>query len=282
MPKRSGLQKMLYVVVAALVLYGVIVALVFAVGPSILFPRTRLSADDVAELGRAPGWTTTRLAVADGVELVGLVRASARADAPWLVFFGGNAFSLATSQHILDEIGTAGEGAAVFAYRGYDGSGGEPSEPALIADALAVVASLESQGVPPGRIILVGQSVGTGVVIQAAAALSARDRPPRGVVLLSPYTSIRQVFQDQVPVLPIGWAVRDPLDSTASIAAIRAPILMIHGDGDRLIGPDHSAALAALVEPGAVQRVVLAGRAHNDLWRDPATASTIRAFLDQR
>lgn len=270
-----------YVVVAALAFYGLIVALVYAVGPRILFPRTQLSAAAVDELGRAPGWTTARLAVGDGVELVGLVRAGAGADATWLVFFGGNAFDLATSQSILDdELGAAGEGAAVFAYRGYDGSGGEPSEAALIADALAVVASLEAHhGVPPGRVVLIGQSIGTGVVIQVAAALSARARPPRGVVLLSPYTSIRQVFQDQVPVLPIGWAVRDPFDSAAHIAAIRAPILMLHGEDDPLIRAAHSAALA---EPaGAALRVVLPGRGHNDLWRDRATASTIRAFLDR-
>src|SRR5437762_12527029 len=92
-------------IVAAL-LAAVIAVLPIAVaakyGRKILYHPPRLPPETIEALGRAPGWSVQRLKMDDGTGLVGLVRPPASETAPWIVFFGGNAFDLASSQFILE------------------------------------------------------------------------------------------------------------------------------------------------------------------------------------
>ena len=63
-------------------------------------------------------------------------------------------------------------------YRGFGDSTGTPSEPGLIADARAIWDYVTEQG--GGEIILMGQSLGTGVVAGLAGEL-VREGMSRGM-----------------------------------------------------------------------------------------------------
>jgi fermentation-respiration switch protein FrsA (DUF1100 family) len=58
---------------------------------------------------------------------------------------------------------------AYLSYRGFGGSSGSPSETGLITDANAGYDWLIAKGVEPGRIALLGESLGSGVAVQLAA-----------------------------------------------------------------------------------------------------------------
>lgn len=81
----------------------------------------------------------------------------------------------------------------VFTFRGRDE---HPEVPSTLGgwegeDAAAVVARLEAEGVPPGRILLVGASQGAGVALLALDLLERRGLGPLGGALLeSPFESL--------------------------------------------------------------------------------------------
>lgn len=69
-----------------------------------------------------------------------------------------------------------------------------------------------------------------------------------------------------------------PAYTDDELRAIKAPLLVLHGERDEIIKKAHVERMAALV-PGA-QLVVLAGVSHFAMWQDPAAFNTaLLAFL---
>jgi fermentation-respiration switch protein FrsA (DUF1100 family) len=268
-----------------LILIGILLislpfALVAACGRSFLYHPTRLAEEELRLLSGQSGWQLDRLPVASGLELNGLIRSPSRTDAPWLLFFGGNAMGLAAGQAILEVLaGDADWGLAVWAYRGYDGSDGRPTQIGLCSDVEVQIAHLDSaHRVKPHALVLVGQSLGSGIAAHAAAWLNDRGTPPAALVLLSPYTSIARVFDDMVPLLPVGWAVADSYPTERLVPRIIGPVLIVHGTRDTLIHMGHGEQLAAAWgEHAELHRVQGAG--HNDLWNDAAALRRMRSFV---
>ena len=86
-------------------------------------------------------------------------------------------------------------------YRGFADSTGTPSEAGLGLDALAAWDWLRARGAVPGNVLIVGNSLGTGVAVQFASALQEMDlergsepQRPRGVVLLAPFSSLEKLL----------------------------------------------------------------------------------------
>ena len=98
-------------------------------------------------------------------------------------------------------------------------------------DGLHVAASGISR---PQRTVLYGESLGTGVAVRLAWE-HAKQAPVAAVVLETPYTSIAEVAQRHYPFVPARWLVKDRFDSLSLIAAIGAPVLMLHSEDDRVI-----------------------------------------------
>ena len=78
-------------------------------------------------------------------------------------------------------------------YRGFGHSSGDPTEEGLIMDAVATVDwALHSARIPPERIVLLGQSLGTAVTAAVAEHFTATS--PRaefaGVVLVAPFSDL--------------------------------------------------------------------------------------------
>ena len=116
----------------------------------------------------------------------------------------------------------SGIGLLAISYRGYPGSTGSPSEYGLLTDGLAAFDWLSAQG--SGGIVLLGQSLGSGVAVNTAA-----QRPATGVILVSAYLSVLSVAQAQYPFLPVAPLIKDPFRSDLRIAGVGQPKLFIHG-----------------------------------------------------
>src|SRR5450432_3228830 len=73
-------------------------------------------------------------------------------------------------------------------YRGYGYSSGAPSEEGIITDAVATVNwALHVAKVPPQRIIIVGQSLGTGVTSAVVEHFAKAGTEFAGVVLVAAF-----------------------------------------------------------------------------------------------
>jgi len=121
-------------------------------------------------------------------------------------------------------------------YGVYKNRSGEQSlDQAILKDARATMDfCTQVLRFKPENIILMGRSLGTGVAVQLATQYNVR-----GVVLVSPFTSIRAVAKNLVGKL-LSKIMPNVFRSIDKIDQIQSPILFIHGEKDALIPPEMS------------------------------------------
>lgn len=154
-----------------------------------------------------------------------------------------------------------GAGVLVFDYPGYGKSEGQPTEASCYAAGEAAFHWLTTTAhIPAGRIVLLGESLGGGVVVELA---TRHDH--RALVLVFTFTSLPAAAKYHYPFLPVYTLMRTRFDNLAKIPQCRRPVLLVHGTADRVIPITHSEALyAAAHEPKEFVR--LEGIGHdNDL-----------------
>jgi len=253
----------------AVIVYAMVVGILWFMQDTMLYHRS-----DGAPMLNDPTLLPKRgivcLATEDGLNLRSWYFRAARADAPVVVFFHGNAGDIGNHLPFAKFLIEAGYGVLAVEYRGYGGNPGTPREAGLIADGRAAFAFVAAQGIPDSAIVLYGESLGTGVAVQLAA-----EHHVRAMILRSPYTSIAEVAALQLPYIPARWLVRDRFDSLARIGANNAPLFIFHGAHDTLIPLALGRKLfAAAHEPKTWLTVEGAG--HNDVQ----TPEAERAMLD--
>jgi len=232
------------------------------------------------QLARRPGFAADELLVTPGVALRGLVRRPARATSPWLLFFPGNGSDvLAGAQALLLRLaGDDDLGLAVWAPRGFDGSGGVPTERDLMADGRQMWAHLHADfGVAPEQLHLVSFSLGTAPLLQLAAELEARGTPPASLVLLSPYDRLR-VTPD---VWWAPWMFADAYDALVHASSSKVSSLLVHGAADDAVPVDAARTLARAMGARA-ELLELPGRGHADWLEDADVMARVRAFVASR
>mmetsp|Transcript_8530 Transcript_8530/g.15238 ORF Transcript_8530/g.15238 Transcript_8530/m.15238 type:complete len:447 (-) Transcript_8530:192-1532(-) len=119
-------------------------------------------------------------------------------------------------------------------YPGYGICPGYCSEAGILANAsLAMEFVLNAVQWPLDGIKLLGRSLGTGPAIAMAAKY-----PVAGVILITPFLSIREVFRPRVGKL--ADLLEDRFQNGDIVHKIRTPTLIIHGTQDRLVPKSHS------------------------------------------
>lgn len=176
------------------------------------------------------GVTSQNLATPDGEKLV-VWRMLARPGRPTILYFHGNGDTLAERADRIRQFQAEGYGLYMLAWRGFSGSTGKPSETALVADASLAYEALRREGVPAGDIVIYGESLGTHIATRTAVT-----HPARALVLEAPFTSMVDAWRQFVPMLPVGMLLSDRLDTLAVIGDLRMPLLVLHGERDRLVG----------------------------------------------
>lgn len=263
------------------ILAGILIAYLVAVTVLFLYQRRLIYLPDTTRvepaamgLGQADVVTVT---TSDGLALTGWWLGAAD-DRPVLLYFQGNGGSIAGRAEKAATLHANGYSVLLAGYRGYGGNPGSPSEEGLLIDAQAWLDHLVARGVQPGRIVLYGESLGSGVAVALVAARSQETRLG-GMVLEAPFTSIRALAQAQYPLVPVRWLLLDPFDSLARIPLVRLPLLIIHGDRDRLVPLAHAERLIQAANAPKVLRVIV-GADHNSLVESGALQE-VDAFLTE-
>lgn len=232
-----------------------------------------------AALPRAAYIEPVKVPVGEGLVLSGwLAGASAPAAgrrAPVVIYFGGNAEEVSYMAGMAPNVEPSL--LLVVNYRGYGGNPGSPGERALFADALALYDWAAARpDVDPGRIVLMGRSLGSGMAVHVAA-----ERKPAGVVLVTPYDSIRDVAQSMYPTVPVSALLRHPFDSLARAPSIDTPMLALAAGRDQVIPPHHARRLFEAWR-GPKQWHEIAAADHDGISSAPDYWPSIRAFLAAR
>jgi hypothetical protein len=234
-------------------LYLALCGLLFAVQRSLIFPApTELFQQKVMEKVDVPGATFFLWKRAQG-------------DGPVVVHFHGNGEQVGYLGFLANEWADRGVSFVAVEYPGYPGTSGGPSEDGLIEAGEAALKHLTTTlGIDRKRIVLEGQSVGTGV----ATALAARGWGTK-LVLLSPYTSLPDVGAKAMPFVPVRLLMRDRFNSESRASEIKVPTLIVHGTNDQVIPYELGELMSKAISGAKLLAVEKAG--HNDLWDRPET-----------
>lgn len=207
----------------------------------------------VAEVAVAPtpdDFVVHRLVARDGAP-VHAIELPGGADAKTVVYFHNNRMTAESSAGVARALRDRGLGVLVVEYRGYGASrGGAPTEDGLYGDADAALDMLAARGIGPGRVVLCGASLGTGV----AAEMARRGRGG-SLVLVTPYTSIPDLVTDAAPLVPASVLMADHFDTLSKARDIRVPTLVIHGDADEIVPFAMGMRVAGAIEGARVLRV---------------------------
>lgn len=145
-------------------------------------------------------------------------------------------------------------------YRGYGKSGGQISEEGTYEDGRAAMSYLlKEKGISPGALILFGRSLGAAVAVQMATEFDAA-----GLILETPFTSIRDMARRHYPLIGSAYPLRIRYASIDKISRVTMPLLILHGDRDNIVPFEQAERLfEAANEPKRFFRI--AGAGHNDI-----------------
>ena len=198
----------------------------------------------------------------------------ARDGMPTLLFFHGNGASWQTTPYVTGNLVARGYGVLAAEYRGYNGNPGSPSEKGLYEDARGAFAFLREQGIAPRDIVLVGNSIGSGVATHLATEVEAR-----ALVLISPFDSLEQTASRRMRWLPVRQLLRDRYDNSGKFPHLTLPILILHGEDDSLIAVEQARSLAQ-AHPDT-RLVTYPGWGHDLVVHEPVQ-DEIAEFLESR
>jgi pimeloyl-ACP methyl ester carboxylesterase len=185
--------------------------------------------------------------------------------------FGGNGWNGQDVAEYLHEI-YPGHDVAAFHYRGYPPSTGSPSAEALIGDA-PLVYDAAVRRAKPARVMAVGFSIGTGIAAQLAP-----NRKLDGLVLVTPFDSLKSVAQSMYPWLPIGPFFEHEIDAAGPLSKSHVPVAIIAADRDEIVPEARTAALRKVVA-NLVFDTTIPGAGHNDIYTRSDFHDAMRAAL---
>ena len=217
------------------------------------------------------GFEDVTLKTADGLDLAAAWHEGA-SDKPVLVFFHGNGDNWAGGDRATALLQKAGYSVLLPEYRGYGRNPGRPGEAGFYADGRAALAWLGERGIDAGRIVLIGNSMGSGTATQLAS-----EGTVGGLLLISPYASLPDVVADRLWWLPARWLVRDKFDNQSKLGRIVAPVLILQGSADTVVPPKQAARLAG-ANPRA-RLVMFPGEDHSLAYSDTAQHAELQ-WLD--
>jgi fermentation-respiration switch protein FrsA (DUF1100 family) len=232
-------------------LYLAAAFLLFVTQRRMIYPAPRFEA---AASDAYPGFHKATLRTSDGLRIQAIHR-PARDGLPTLVFFHGNGDNLQGAIAATEMLGSAGFGLLLPEYRGYGGNPGSPSEAGLYRDGEAALEWLASKHVPLDRIVLLGNSLGSGV----ATELAARHRVA-GLVLISGFASLTDVAALHMRLFPARLLLLDRYENRSKLPRVTGRILVLHGSKDTLIPASQSMALAQASE--GAKLVIIPGTGH--------------------
>lgn len=266
-------RRMVLALLIVVGLYALIVAGAFFAQARLIFPAWLVPATGPLP----PGAERLELDAADGTRLAGVHlpprTETGAGDGMLILAFAGNGSNAQALAERL-RITFPDHAVAAFHYRGYAPSAGVPYAARMPDDAARAYDLLVAR-YRPQRVVAVGVSLGSGV----ATGLAARRRLD-GLILVTPFDSLRAVARQIYWWLSVALLFRHDLDSVAALRDVPTPVAIVAAGRDALVRPER---IDALRRDLATLRsdVVLARATHDNVTADPAFDAAMRSALDR-
>ncbi len=184
--------------------------------------------------------------------------------APVLLYFHGNASNNGDLIDITAMFNQLGLSVLLIDYRGYGKSSPRfPNETRVYEDADAAWKYLtKKRQIKPQNIFVYGYSLGGAIAIN----LAIKHPQMAGLITEGTFTSIKDVagFNPVFQLFPLDWIVTQRFDSITKIKFLQTPLLMFHGDADKII-PVQMAPKLFAAAPEPKQLVIISQATHTNL-----------------
>lgn len=183
---------------------------------------------------------------------------------PIALIFHGNAENVKTTFTLQKWLSNLGIESFSFDYRGYGKSSGWPSDEGLKDDVTSILKYIEKNyDIDNRKIIFLGNSIGTGL-----ATYAANLKEPDALILLAPYTSLKQLVSELPFFGFLSIFLWYNLNPSIDISKLKKSCLILaHGVNDKTIPLHHSQDIfnnATNLERKKI--IAIENSGHNDLF----------------
>jgi len=192
-----------------------------------------------------------------GTEPIALIHLKAPPGAPTIIYSHGNAEDIGQNMDIFMEWHDAGFGVIAYDYPGYGLSPGISTETTTEESIKRVWDYAVAAGIPPSSLVIIGRSIGSGPSVWLASSVD-----PAGLILISP---LKSAFTTAIP-LPFAIFPGDRFPNLKRIKNIKTPLLVIHGENDRVIPASHGRAIHENSPAARKSFIGIPDAGHNDLF----------------
>lgn len=177
-----------------------------------------------------------------------------------IVYFHGNAGSLASWGEVGAQLSGFGYDVVIPDFRTFGKSTGALSEKALHHDAVAWWKWADEHGASGKRIIF-GRSIGSGLAVPLA-----KEARPDHLILETPFLSLEAMAKVLFPGLPLAPLMAYRFRSDLAAPHVVGEVTILHGDADEVVPHDSGKALFETFDRADPKRfVTVEGGHHNDL-----------------
>lgn len=245
-------------------LFGLLaVSMVLVVGCAGLFQDQLIFFPDSIDEDEDLGWTGASevfVEAEDGARIHGLMFETADEPRGVILYFHGNAGSVATWYRTGQRLTEHGVDVFLIDYRTYGKSTGEMSEQGLYMDGRASYDYLvDDRDYDPESVVVHGRSLGSAVATRVAT-----EQPVGGVILETPFIDLKTLASDLYPFLVPTFLLRYELNNYERSPDIDVPTWVVQGTDDEIVPADHAEAVyRALGAPWDL--TLIEGGRHNNL-----------------
>lgn len=236
-----------------------------------LFPGSQLQNDFHFEFSNP--FTELNFLTQDGYKLNGLLFKAKQTEG--LIFYlHGSNDGLDTWGKVAPFYNNLNYDIFILDYRGYGKSEGKvSSEPQLSSDIQMVYDNLKKI-YPESKIIVIGQSIGTG----PAAILTANNNP-KALILQAPYYSLPDWISNIAPDIDTS-SMKYQFKTYEFLQKIKAPVTVFHGDADDAIYIGSSKKLSSFFKKDD-RLFILKGEGHNNFINNTEYLEKMKTILQQ-
>lgn len=264
------MKKILFIILILLVCFYLLVcALLFFFQEKLIFFPQKLDKNHQFDFSQP--FEELNIQTSDGTFLHGLLF-KADSSKGLIFYLHGNAGSLHSWGKVAQTYTDFEYDVFILDYRGYGKSEGHISgQNQLFGDNQAAYNELKKR-YSEDQIIVLGYSIGTGL-----AAHLASVNHPKLLMLQAPYYSLTDLMKHTYPFLPT-FLLRYKLNTNEYLQNCQMPVVLFHGDQDRVIYPGSSLKLKAAFKAQDTL-ILLNGQGHNGMTDNEAYKTALAKIL---